>query len=136
MRLWYPVAGPKLVASLSKTDFGLPENESKITLLLLAAFPGWPQHGADSEGGGAVFGLLIPVLAPPALRQPSTCAKNTGTVVTATPTCPLSFVPAVCNPETKSGSLCRFQYIQGCDISICTFITGLTELQFHEKTRG
>lgn len=41
MRLWYPVAGPKLVASLSITDFGLPENESKITLLLLAAFPGW-----------------------------------------------------------------------------------------------
>ena len=76
MQLWYPMADPKLVASLSKTNFGLPEDESKITLPLLAVFPSWAQHGADSEGGGAVLGLLIPVLVPPALRQPSTCSKN------------------------------------------------------------
>lgn len=123
VQLWYLMAGSKLVASLGKTDFGLPENESKITQLLLAAFSCWAQHGADSEGGGAVFGAAQPRLSTSSPQATVYLHQKPGTVITATPTCPLSFVPALCYPKPKSGSCCRFQYI-----SICTFIKGLIEL--------
>lgn len=128
VQLWYPMAGPKLVAGLGKTNFGLPEDERKTTLLLLlAACPQQAERGADSEGGGAFFGGAQPSLGASSPQATVYLCQNPGTMVSATLASPLSFMPVLCYPKSKGDSLCTFQYVKGCDVSICTFITPLKD---------
>lgn len=59
MQSWYPMANPKFVTSLRKTDSGLPEDKSKVILMQLDAFS--PAHcGTGSECDGEVLGVAYP----------------------------------------------------------------------------
>lgn len=72
--------------TLCRTQSGLPEDESKITQLLFPVSPGWAQHGADSEGDGAVLRATQPC---PDASKPQTTVylhQKPRTVVTAVPT--------------------------------------------------
>lgn len=79
---WYPMASPKFLTSLSKTDSGLPEDKSEVILLWLDAFLRPAQCGTGSERDVEVLGA-----AQPGFRSSSThksiLSQKIGTMVTS-----------------------------------------------------
>lgn len=80
---WYSMASPKPVTSLSKSDSGLPEDKSKVTLLLLAAFFCPVQCGAGSGCDGEVLGTAQPRFRSSSAHK-SILSQKIGIMVTAT----------------------------------------------------
>lgn len=109
---WYPTASPKLVTSLRKTDSGLPEDKSKVILMLLDALLCPAECGNGSEHDEEVLGTVQPGFRRSSPLK-SILSQKIGAMVTSIL---LSFVPVLCYSKPKLYFLHRFHYI-----SICNF---------------